>query len=94
MARIVESFQTPELLSAKSVGRMLDVSSRTVWKKAKAGLLPAPLYIGHGTPRWVRADVLNKLKFSRGLGPRRMPTNTKKNPVTGVDAMQQMTGTQ
>jgi len=45
------------LLTVKQVARRLAVSVRSVWRYARAGRLPAPLYPTPRSPRWRLADL-------------------------------------
>jgi excisionase family DNA binding protein len=48
--------ELPPLITTKELARLLQVSTRTVWRWLKAGALP-PLRMG-GSVRW-RLDVVN-----------------------------------
>lgn len=45
-----------ELLSVEEVGRMLGISSRTVWRRVSAGEIPEPIKVG-GSTKWRRTDI-------------------------------------
>jgi excisionase family DNA binding protein len=47
----------PSLITAKELARMLQVSTRTVWRLLKAGEIPKPIRIG-GMVRW-RLDTVH-----------------------------------
>ena len=44
------------LLKAQDVSSLLGVNTRTIWRWASAGVIPAPLRIG-GATRWRQADI-------------------------------------
>ena len=44
-------------LRASSVAEMLDISTRTLYRKVSRGEFPGPLRIGQGTTRWRLRDV-------------------------------------
>ena len=48
----------PLLVPAAEVARLLDVSTRTLWRQLSAGQIPKPVRFG-GTVRW-RIDELRK----------------------------------
>ncbi len=87
---------SPEFLSARNLGVLLDLSARSIWKKSRDGSIPPPIYVGHGTPRWIKADVLNALRYSRKFGRRKMPASRKPKgapePITSNDAMRGLAG--
>ena len=47
----------PLLLMVRDVAAMLRLSERTVWRRAAAGELPAPLRIGNSV-RWRRDEII------------------------------------
>lgn len=49
--------ELPPLITTKELARLLQVSTRTVWRWLKAGALPPPLRMG-GSVRW-RLDVVH-----------------------------------
>ena len=60
-ARLVERMEQPaDLLSAKAVGRMLGISSRTVWRRNSAREIPAPVKVG-GLTMWRRNEIEAKI---------------------------------
>lgn len=48
---------TKTLLSDKRLAERLDVSRATVWRWAKAGLVPKPVKLSPGCTRWRLADI-------------------------------------
>lgn len=48
--------QSREYLSAREVGIFLGIGTSSVWRKAKAGVLPKPVRIG-GSTRWRRSAI-------------------------------------
>ena len=50
--------QEPLLVSAADVARLLQVSTRTLWRQLSAGQIPKPVRFG-GTVRW-RIDEIRK----------------------------------
>jgi prophage regulatory protein len=48
----------PLMLTAAQLARMLQVSTRTLWRMCSGGRLPNPLRIG-GTVRWSLAEIKN-----------------------------------
>jgi len=46
------------LLTAKEAAALRRCSISTVWRDAKAGRLPPPIYLAPKRPRWRLADVL------------------------------------
>jgi excisionase family DNA binding protein len=55
--------QLKSLLSIKDVASILSISTTTVWRHAKAGVIPAPIKIG-GSTRWRKADVEELLELT------------------------------
>ncbi len=47
----------PLLLDARSLARLLETSTATVWRWDAAARLPVPLRPTTGTTRWRRADI-------------------------------------
>lgn len=43
--------------SAKTLARMFETTTTTIWRWTKAGKLPQPVKLGAGTTRWRLADV-------------------------------------
>jgi excisionase family DNA binding protein len=58
----MQTTEFPPLLSVRQVASRLAVTTRTVWKWAAAGRLPAPKYIGARLPRWELADIEHFIK--------------------------------
>ncbi|MHC4354781.1 MAG: helix-turn-helix transcriptional regulator [Planctomycetota bacterium] len=48
--------QTPQLLSAKALAKMLSLSVRSVWRLRAGQKLPEPVKVG-GAIRWRQADI-------------------------------------
>ena len=46
------------LLTAEAVGKLLSVSTRSVWRLAASHRLPAPVVVGR-RKRWRRAELLD-----------------------------------
>lgn len=46
----------PQLLSAQSLARRLEISVRTLWRLRSAGKLPKPVKLG-GNVRWRTNDI-------------------------------------
>ncbi len=46
-----------QLLSARQVGGLLSVSTRTVWRMLSSGQLPQPIRIGTRLTRWRLTDI-------------------------------------
>ena len=46
-----------ELLMAKQVAKLLDVSRRTIYRWLKTGSFPQPIKLSPGTVRWRRAEL-------------------------------------
>lgn len=51
-----ENRDLPALLSDREVANLLNVSTRTVWRRVSAKELPQPLKVG-GLTRWRRAEI-------------------------------------
>lgn len=51
-----QSSQPAALLSADEVGRLLGVSTRSVWRMLSAGEIPPPIKIG-GLTKWRREEI-------------------------------------
>jgi predicted DNA-binding transcriptional regulator AlpA len=47
-----KTYDVTTLLTVKQLAGRLRISIRTVWRRVKAGELPAPLYPWNRTPRW------------------------------------------
>ncbi len=52
----IMSIETVELLNAHQVAKILNVSTRTLWRLKSAGKLPEPVRIG-GSVRWHPQDI-------------------------------------
>lgn len=61
-AEIVAEYQ-PLLIAAAQVAKMLQISTRTLWRLNSAGRLPAPVRLG-GTVRWRLEEI--KIWIARG----------------------------
>lgn len=48
--------QEPLLISAAEVARLLQVSTRTLWRQLSAGQIPSPVRFG-GTVRWRLEEI-------------------------------------
>ena len=48
--------QNCQLLSAKTLAKMLSLSARTVWRLRSSGKLPEPVKVG-GAIRWRQQDI-------------------------------------
>ena len=53
--------QTCQLLSAKTLGQMLSLSKRQVFRLNSCGKIPAPIRIG-GSVRWVESQISEFIK--------------------------------
>lgn len=53
--------QNMQLLSAKELGRVLDLSKRQIFRLNSCGKIPAPLRIG-GSVRWSSSEIREWLK--------------------------------
>ena len=53
--------QTCQLLSAKTLGNMLSLSKRQVFRLNSCGKLPAPIRIG-GSVRWDESEIVDFLR--------------------------------
>ena len=51
-----EPIQTTQLLNAKTLGQMLALSKRQVFRLNSCGKIPAPIRIG-GSVRWSAAEI-------------------------------------
>ena len=45
------------LLTAKELAALFQVSREHIWRRVKAGSLPAPLYPARRSPRWHRHEI-------------------------------------
>lgn len=61
-AEIVAEYQ-PLLIAAAQVAKMLQISTRTLWRLNSAGSLPAPVRLG-GAVRWRLEEI--KIWIARG----------------------------
>jgi predicted DNA-binding transcriptional regulator AlpA len=57
------------LWKAADVARALAVDTRTIWRWASAGVIPAPLRIG-GSTRWRRSDIEALIEAKAGEAAR------------------------
>lgn len=48
---------TMKTYTKKEVAKILKISTRTVERQSRAGILPKPVYIGARLPRWPAAAV-------------------------------------
>jgi predicted DNA-binding transcriptional regulator AlpA len=53
--------QTCQLLSAKTLGQMLSLSKRQVFRLNSCGRLPKPVRIG-GSVRWIESEISEFIK--------------------------------
>ena len=53
-----------ELLTAKELGKMLRLTTRSIYRLQKEGRIPASIKIAPGTRRWDSAEVLKFLRNS------------------------------
>ncbi len=53
-----------ELLTAKELGKMLRLTTRSIYRLQKEGRIPASIKIAPGTARWDSAEVLKFLRNS------------------------------
>ena len=51
-----KSNQNCQLLSAKTLGQMLSLSKRQIFRLNSCGKIPAPIKIG-GSVRWISAEI-------------------------------------
>lgn len=63
-----ESMESIELLTIRQAAERLALSTRTVWRRINAGVLPQPVYVGKKSPR-LPAHVIER--YARGGGDRR-----------------------
>lgn len=56
-----KSKQTCQLLSAKTLGQMLSLSKRQIFRLNSCGKLPSPIRIG-GSVRWAESTISEWLK--------------------------------
>lgn len=56
LAPQLEPRETPSLLTAQQLAKLLQVSTRTIWRLRSAGQLPQPIELG-GSIRWNRDAV-------------------------------------
>lgn len=59
-AKAKESQTTEKLLTAESVGKILSLSKRQVFRLNSCGKIPAPIRIG-GSVRWAESTILKWL---------------------------------
>lgn len=62
-----QSSQPAALLSAEEVGRLLGVSTRTIWRMLSAEEIPAPIKVGSLT-KWRREEILAKIELAKSTG--------------------------
>ncbi len=55
---------TPRLLTASALALALSVSTRTVWRWARQGVLPPPVRLTRRSPRWDVEAVRQRLQAS------------------------------
>lgn len=63
----MECYMTDQYLTDAEVAKRLGLSKATIWRHAKAGLLPKPVKLGHAS-RWPESDiqaVMDRLKAER-----------------------------
>jgi prophage regulatory protein len=72
MSVIIEATSEPLLVTSAEVARLLNVSTRTLWRQLSAGQIPSPVRFG-GTVRW-RVDELKKW-IAEGCPPPRAREN-------------------
>lgn len=58
MSVIVDATAEPLLVTAAEVARLLNVSTRTLWRQLSAGQIPQPVRFG-GTVRWRVEEIRN-----------------------------------
>lgn len=56
MKAVERTKDAPLLLNVKEVARLLSIGERTVWAKAAAGVMPAPIRLGRSR-RWRREEL-------------------------------------
>lgn len=64
----------PRLLDQRTVAELLHVTQRTVQRLVREGAFPAPLMLGHNTPRWRASDYIAyvaRLRAAQEEGKRR-----------------------
>lgn len=54
------------LLKAKTVTVLLDISSRTLWRRVASGDLPKPIYLVPRLPRWDPNEIQQVIDRKRG----------------------------
>ncbi|MCA9028777.1 MAG: helix-turn-helix domain-containing protein [Planctomycetaceae bacterium] len=54
--RFVRQGELPSLLSVKDFAKLMQVSTRTIWRLLSSRKLPQPIRVG-GSVRWRRDDV-------------------------------------
>ena len=57
-----ELIQTTQLLNAKTLGQMLALSKRQVFRLNSCGKIPAPIRIG-GSVRWSAAEISSTIQI-------------------------------
>ena len=53
-----------ELLTAKELGKMLRLTTRSIYRLQKEGRIPASIKIAPGSSRWDAAEVMKFLRSS------------------------------
>jgi predicted DNA-binding transcriptional regulator AlpA len=65
----------PLLVSASTVARMLNISTRSLWRLRSAGVLPPPVRLG-GTVRWRIDEIKNWI--AAGCPPEKSHENERR----------------
>ena len=68
------SARVPRLIDQRTIAELLQVTPRTLRRLVHNGAFPAPLMIGHNTPRWRASDYnayIAKLREAQAQGKRR-----------------------
>ena len=58
------SIETVELLNARQVAKILNISTRTLWRLKSAGKLPQAVRVG-GSVRWHPQDITEMITGGR-----------------------------
>jgi predicted DNA-binding transcriptional regulator AlpA len=64
----------PRLIDQRTVAQLLHVTQRTVQRLVREGAFPAPLMLGHNTPRWRASDYnayVARLREAQAAGDKR-----------------------
>lgn len=75
MSVIIEATSEPLLVTSAEVARLLNVSTRTLWRQLSAGQIPQPVRFG-GTVRWRVNEIKNWI--AEGCPPPRARENERR----------------